>query len=276
MFSGLFNYDNPIWRFIGKFWDILIVNLLWAVCCIPVVTIGASTTALYYVTLRLVRDEDGYTIRSFFKSFKENFKQATVIWLIFLVVGLIVGFDLYFVLVAMEQSTLRTVGTAVFLAMLFIWLAMFTFVFPLQCRFYNPVKRTIFNAFFMSIRHIFHTIGMIAIDVGLVVLTFTLVPQLMLFGFALIAFVNSYFLNAVFNKYIPKSDREDDQEMRPLFADEEEEGESNYFVQARQKKEGENAAADAVSTESAAAVSQEEGPEAELKQEMKSEESSEG
>ena len=253
MFSGLFNYDNPIWRFIGKFWDILIVNLLWAVCCIPVVTIGASTTALYYVTLRLVRDEDGYTIRSFFKSFKENFKQATVIWLIFLAVGMIVGFDLYFVLAAMAQSTLRTVGTAVFLAMLFIWLAMFTFVFPLQCRFYNPVKRTIFNAFFMSSRHIFHTIGMIAIDVGLVVLTFTLIPQLMLFGFALIAFVNSYFLNAVFNKYIPKGDREDDQEMRPLFADEEE-SESNYFVQVRQESEGTQ----------------------EPEQEMKSEESSEG
>jgi len=236
MFSGLFNYDNPVWRFIGKFWDLLIVNLLWVICCIPVVTIGASTTALYYVTLRLVRDEDGYTIRSFFKSFKENFKQATVIWLIFLAVGLVLGFDLYFVLTVMAHSTLRTVGTAVFLAMLLIWLGMFTFVFPLQSRFYNPVKRTIFNSFFMSIRHIFHTIGMVAIDVVLVVVTFTLIPQLMLFGFALIAFVNSYFLNAVFNKYIPKGDREDDQEMRPLFADEEE-TEENYFVQARQEKE---------------------------------------
>ena len=94
MFSNLFNYDNPVWRFIGKFWDVLVVNLLWIICSIPIVTIGASTTAMYYVTLRLVRDEDGYTIRSFFKSFKDNFKQATAIWLIFLAVGLILGFDL--------------------------------------------------------------------------------------------------------------------------------------------------------------------------------------
>lgn len=226
MFSNLFNYDNPVWRFIGKFWDVLVVNLLWIICSIPIVTIGASTTAMYYVTLRLVRDEDGYTIRSFFKSFKDNFKQATAIWLIFLAVGLILGFDLYFVLTMMAYSTLRTVMTTVFLALLFIWFAMFTFVFPLQSRFYNPVKKTIFNAFFMSIRHIFYTIGIVVMDVVLVLLTLTMIPQLLMFGVALIAFVNSFFLNAVFKKYMPKDDREDDHEMRPLFADEDEEAEA--------------------------------------------------
>ena len=83
MFAGFFNYDNPVWRFIGKFWDVLVINFLWIICSIPIVTIGSSTTAMYYVTLKLARDEDGYTIQSFFKSFKENFKQATAIWLIF-------------------------------------------------------------------------------------------------------------------------------------------------------------------------------------------------
>ena len=73
MLQGLFNYDNPVWRFIGKLGDLIILNVLWLITSIPIVTIGASTTALYYVTLKLVRDEDGYTIRSFFKSFKENF-----------------------------------------------------------------------------------------------------------------------------------------------------------------------------------------------------------
>ena len=96
MLQGLFNYDNPVWRFIGKLGDLIILNVLWLITSIPIVTIGASTTALYYVTLKLVRDEDGYTIRSFFKSFKENFKQSTIIWLIMLAVGLLIGFDLYF------------------------------------------------------------------------------------------------------------------------------------------------------------------------------------
>lgn len=221
MLSGLFNYDNPVWRFIGKFWDVLIVNILWGICSVPVFTIGASTTAMYYVTLRLARDEDGYTIRSFFKSFKDNFKQATVIWLIFLAVGALLGFDIYYFIQAVSASTFRTVMLSIFLAMTFIWLAMFTYVFPLQARFYNTVKRTIFNAFFMSIRHIFHTIAMIAIAAGMIFLTFTVVPQLMLFGVPLIAFVNSYILEAIFKKYIPKDERADEKELRPLFENEE-------------------------------------------------------
>ncbi|MFQ9510793.1 MAG: DUF624 domain-containing protein, partial [Lachnospiraceae bacterium] len=58
--GGLFNLDNPVWRFIGKLVDVALLNLLWIICCIPIVTIGPATTAMYYVTLKLVRDEEGY------------------------------------------------------------------------------------------------------------------------------------------------------------------------------------------------------------------------
>ncbi len=222
MFSGFFNYDNPVWRFIGKFWDVLIVNLLWIVCSIPIVTIGASTTAMYYVTLRLARDDDGYTFRSFFKSFKENFKQATAIWLIFLAVGLLLAFDLYYFVRLVGASTLRTVMITVFFSMAFIWAAMFTYVFPLQARFYNPVKRTIFNAFFMAVRHVFGTIGLLAVDGAIVFLSLSFLPQLTIFGVALIAFFNSYLFNNIFKRYMPKEEKPADMELRPLFADEEE------------------------------------------------------
>ena len=131
MLSGLFNYDNPVWRFIGKFWDVLIVNLLWFFLSIPIFTIGASTTAMYYVTLKLARDDDGYTIRSFFKSFKENFKQATIIWMIFLITGVVLGFDLFYFIKVVSQSTFRTIMLSVFAAFAFIWTAMFTYVFSL-------------------------------------------------------------------------------------------------------------------------------------------------
>lgn len=224
MLSGLFNYDNPVWRFIGKFWDVLIVNLLWFFLSIPIFTIGASTTAMYYVTLKLARDDDGYTIRSFFKSFKENFKQSTVIWMIFLITGVVLGFDLFYFIKVVSQSTFRTIMLSVFAAFAFIWTAMFTYVFPLQARFYNPVKRTIFNAFFMAIRHVFHTIGMLAADVVLVFLALSYIPQLCIFGVALIAFFNSYMLNSVFKKYMPKEEKPEDMELRPLFADDEAEG----------------------------------------------------
>ena len=222
MLAGLFNYDNPVWRFIGKFWDVLIVNILWIICSIPVVTIGASTTAMYYVTLKLARDEDGYTFRSFFKSFKENFKQSTVIWLFFLLTGVLLAFDVYYFVRMAEPSSLRTVMISVFVAMIFVWSAMFTYVFPLQARFYNPVKRTIFNSFFMSIRHMFHTIGMLAVDAAILFLSVTYIPQLSIFGVALIAFFNSYMLNSVFGKYMPKEQKPADMELKPLFSEEEE------------------------------------------------------
>ena len=233
MLAGLFNYDNPVWRFIGKLWDVLVVNILWIICSIPVVTAGASTTAMYYVTLKLARDEDGYTIRSFFKSFKENFKQATAIWLIFLLTGMLLAFDVYYFIKMAAPSSLRTIMISVFVAMIFIWSAMFTYVFPLQARFYNPVKRTIFNSFFMAVRHVFHTIGMLAVDGVILFLSVTYIPQLSIFGVALVAFFNSYMLNGVFKRYMPKEQDPADMELRPLFADEEEGGKKSVTEESR-------------------------------------------
>lgn len=227
MFQGLFNYENPIWRFVGKLGDLILLNVLWIICSIPIFTMGASTTAVYYVTLRLVRDEDGQTIRCFFRSFKENFKQATVIWLLVLLTGIILGFDLYFFLrVLAGDSMVHTVLTAVVGAMIIIWLFVVTYIFPVQSRFYNPVKKTIFNSFFMSIRHGAQTICMIVLDVVLVVagyLSLYYAPQFsalaVMFGFPLIAFVNSYIFNGIFKRYIREEKREDDGQLRPILED---------------------------------------------------------
>lgn len=228
MFQSFFNYDNPVWRYIGKFGDLIILNILWIICSIPIFTIGASTTAVYYVTLKLVRDDDGYTIKSFFKSFRDNFKQATIIWLIVLVTGLILWFDLYFTFrVVTGNSIFRTIFTAAIGALTIIWMFMSTYVFPLQSRFYNPVKRTLFNSLFMSIRHFFHTLGMLAIDVALLILSYFSLfyaPQFtvlaLLFGFPLIAFINSYIFNSIFKHYMPKEEGEEDSsQLRPILED---------------------------------------------------------
>ena len=193
----------------------MILNILWVICSIPVVTAGASTTAVYYVTLKLVRDEEGPTIKSFFKSFKENFKQSTVIWLILLAMGSVIGVDLYFFLAVMTGSTkLRTLMIAVFIGFAVIYAGIMLFVFPLQCRFYNSVKKTLLNAFFISIRHFLQTLGLLAIDLGLPVLALTVAPILQpvffLFGFPMIAFINSYVLVGIFDKYMPKREEPED------------------------------------------------------------------
>ena len=80
----IFNMDSPIMRFLNLVADLMIMNFVVTLCCLPIITIGASVTAMHYVMLKMVRGEDGYLVKDFFKSFKLNFKQATIIWLIML------------------------------------------------------------------------------------------------------------------------------------------------------------------------------------------------
>ena len=85
----IFDMNNTFFRFMSKVADLCILNIICVICCIPVITAGASITAMYYVTLKMVRNEDAYIVRSFFKSFKQNFKQATIINLIMLLIGVV-------------------------------------------------------------------------------------------------------------------------------------------------------------------------------------------
>ena len=90
----LFNMDNKFFTVMGHVADLMILNIVFLICCLPVVTIGASLTALHYVTLKMARNEESYIVRSFFKSFKQNFRQATIINLIMLAVGAVLYVDL--------------------------------------------------------------------------------------------------------------------------------------------------------------------------------------
>ena len=227
MFQGFFNYDNSIWRFIGKLGDLILLNILWTVCSIPIVTIGASTTAVYYVTLKMVRDENDGTIRSFFHSFKQNFRQATAIWLIFLAVGLMLIFDIWFFFTGQSpiSGPAGMVLTAISGGILLLYIFTYTYVFPIQARFYNSISNTIRNAFVMSVRHLFQTFGIICMDILLLigaVASLFYIPQIsslfMLFGVPLWAFANSYLFVPIFKLYSPKERDVDD--MKPLFDDE--------------------------------------------------------
>ena len=93
--KNLFNVENPVWVFMGKLVDMLILSGLWVICSLPVVTIGASTAALYYVTLKLANNEEGYTVRSFFHAFKENLIPGIPLGIGALAVGIFLGCDIY-------------------------------------------------------------------------------------------------------------------------------------------------------------------------------------
>ena len=99
---------------------------------------GASITAMYYVTLKMVRNEEAYILRSFFKSFKQNFKQATIINLIMLLIGVVLYVDLN-VSKAMQGGA-GQIFQIIFMAFVLIYFILFLYVYPVLARFYNTIK----------------------------------------------------------------------------------------------------------------------------------------
>ena len=205
---ALFDMDNAFFRGMSKVADLCILNVVFLFCCIPIFTIGAATTALSYVTLKMKDGEEGYILKSFFKSFRQNFKQSTVIWLLMAVAGLVLGLDLH-ILRRMSGTGIMMMLVVVLMGV-FIWLMVFSYVFPLQARFYNTIKGTLRNAVLLSIANFPRTICMVALQTGAVLLTFYNTKTLgygllawFLIGFAAIALANSTLLQPVLKKLMP-------------------------------------------------------------------------
>lgn len=196
---SFFNLDSPFMQALGKMADLMWLNILTMICCIPIITIGPSLTAMNYMALKIVRDEECYITRGFFKSFKENFKQGTVIGLLMLLVVAILAGDFY-ILKHMELGKfLQVAVTAV--AVLVVFTLMY--VFPVLAKFENTIWRTIKNAFLMSIMQFPKTILMVIIyAIPLVVLLISLraVPVVFLFGFSGPAWLCAKLYNKFFQK----------------------------------------------------------------------------
>ena len=209
--SKLFRMDSPLMRFLTKIADLMVLNILFCVTSIPLITIGASWTALYSVTLKMVRDEEGSVSRSYFRSFRQNFRQATLLWLGVLVVLALLVLDIR-VLNGMAEGTapgLLRVGVEI-LALLGIMVLQY--LFPSLARFEASLADTLKNACMMALVHLPKTALMTAAAVGAVWITLinntTIAVGLMvwpLIGFSLMAFGNSGILRKIFDNYVPKA-----------------------------------------------------------------------
>lgn len=203
----LFNMDSPVMRFLGRMGDLMILNLLVTLCAIPIVTIGASVTAMHYVALKLVRGEEGYITKDFFKSFKMNFKQATIIWLIMLLFLAVFGLDYYIVMfsgVAFPQG-LHTVLVAVTV----IFFVISGYIFPVLSRFDNSVRSTMKNGCIMSIMAIPKAIAMAIFALAPVYVLFMApraIPLVLLFGWALPGYMSALLYSGTFKKFEPQQE----------------------------------------------------------------------
>lgn len=152
MFGRIFDLDNPVWTFMSKVADLMILNVCMLVCSIPIVTVGASWTAGYYVAIKMVKRECAYPFKEFFHSFKENFKQATQLWIIALIVLAVLSGDL--MIWYTYPDVLPTVVKGITVVLVVLALIVISFVFPMLSHFENTNMNTVKNAALVALVNI--------------------------------------------------------------------------------------------------------------------------
>ncbi len=220
--GGFFSYDSPLMNFLSKMADLIILNILAVICSIPIFTIGASVTAMHYVALKIVRNEEYYVTKYFFKSFKENFKQATIIWLIMLVMLLVLAGE--FIVLWFSGMEFPRWLQITMLVILLVILFVTMHVFPLLSRFENPIMVTYKNSVFMGILAFPRTIAMMACWVIPYILIWNqpkLVPVILFFGMSGPVFLNAFFYNATFKRFEPQKEEEEEKDPDAWFIEEE-------------------------------------------------------
>lgn len=197
-----FSYDSPFSQLLLKLCYSCCLNLIWFICCIPVVTIGASTTALYYSTLKIVRGTDHHLFRTFFRSFRENFRQATILWLILLAAGLFVAGDIY-ILYRLHLAftgplaVMWTLLLAVAIAAAVAYTIVLLFVFPLVASVSNTTPAMLKYSFLIGTRYLFCTILVFVVHAAMVFAVISIFTPLIIFGEGLCALLSSYLMNRV-------------------------------------------------------------------------------
>ncbi|MBR4578426.1 MAG: YesL family protein [Oscillospiraceae bacterium] len=198
----IFSYESRFSQLLLKLCYACYLNLLWAICSLPIFTIGASTTALYYSCLKLVRDQDSYVGESFFRSFRQNFKQATVLWLILLGVGVFLGADGY-ILYHLRQNAegaLAVVWTlilALVIALGVLYTIVLEYVFPLLASVSNTNAAMLKNSFLIGTHYLFATILVFAVHFAMFFVVVAWFTPLIVLGEGLCALISAWLLNSI-------------------------------------------------------------------------------
>ena len=140
----MYQEQHIIIRILTHIFDFILLNILWLLTSIPIVTLGTATAALYSVMMSVVEKKEGYIIKDYWKAFCRNFKQSTVVWILLLFLGACLWFDL--TLIGVVPGLFRQIGTVVLGAVLIFYFMECIFVFPLIAKFENSTGNMIKNA----------------------------------------------------------------------------------------------------------------------------------
>lgn len=202
----LFNLDSPILRVLGTLADMCLLNIMTLIGCLPIITAGASITAMHYVMLKMVRNEEGYIWKDFWKSFKENFWQGTAIWSILLIFVAFFLIDCYIFKGLVENISMPLLAVAGAFA-LFLYM-IYLYAFPLLSHFHNTVFGTIKNAFFIGVMTFPQTVLMMIVSAVPLVLLYQytqIFPLVIMYGFTAPAYFCAWMYSKTFKRLEPKA-----------------------------------------------------------------------
>ena len=211
--GGLFDYDSKLFQFLVRICDLVFLSLLWVVCSIPIVTIGASTAALYYAAMKLVRQRGDSAVGMFFHSFKQNFKASLPVTLILL-------FVLYMLVLDYILLSPRFGGSGLFhglcIVALLVYAVIAGFSFPVLAKFQCTTRQVFRNAAYLALSNPLIAVMVTALHLLPVWLIYAhldwfeqLQTILLLFGPGAIAYLNATALVPMFRKYIPAEQDEE-------------------------------------------------------------------
>lgn len=209
--NRLFNLDNPFMQFLFRVSDLIILNLIFMLSCIPIVTIGASISALHSVCLKIVRGQESYMWQGFWKAFRQNFKQGTILWIISILLFIFINMD-YTILNAVDIPFFSYVKVALG-AVTTILFSMFIYVFPIIAHFKCTIRQAIKNALFMTIGHLPFSIILVVMYSLIFFLATWNVKTLALViavaticGFSVVTLTACIIFDRIFKKYEPEQE----------------------------------------------------------------------
>lgn len=200
--NNLFHPDGKLMRWGTKIADLILLQLLTLLTLLPVITVGASLTSMHRVLLQLRRDQEGAIAKTFFKAFRENFRQATVLWLIFAALFLSLYLN-WSILSGENTALLFRVIRFLFPTMFLVVLLGFVWVFVILSRYRNSIWGTLRTAILVGLAHPLYTIGMALLTLLpplLLLITIQALPWLTLLGLTVPGYLQAMLYSKVFDK----------------------------------------------------------------------------
>ena len=203
--KGLFGYDGVLINFFGRIADFVCLSVLWLVFSVPVITMGAATTAMYNAIYKGIRQGYGGIWANFWEGFRSNFKQATIIWLILLVIYAVLGASAYSAWVMAEAEVITVMPLILVLIVAAVVTLWTVYLLPSVARFAAPTSQILKSCSAVALINLFWSVALLAIlGVG-VYLTFTMPVGLIVIP-GLGMYVSSLILEHIFPKYVQPSE----------------------------------------------------------------------